>query len=342
MSDNRPTVLLVDDDPWLLAAARAMLSEDELRVLTTADPMQALPLIEWEDVDVLVSDVSMPQVSGVDLVARARQLFPHVTRVIVTGRPNLEGALKAINEGWVFRFLVKPVDQNLLRETLRLAAAQSRQLRRQQVVEKAIARREAALAELFGTHPGLAEVPLPGRPHVISEERVSELGAREWPVALTGLGLGLLGYRPPALPSPRASVPWSDPRTTPLVPPAPEASIDGDLDELRRGYVAQLPARLQTMAVDMGGGPGCEGLAAARAAAHALRGTAGTYGLAEVAAAADAMERALDEAIDGRADARVEARRRAEAGLRELERVVDEARRAWPVLPSTATPRPRR
>jgi len=187
VSGELNTVLLVDDDPWLLSAMRAALAGENLRVLTTSDPMQALPLIGWEGVDVLVSDISMPQVSGVDLVVRASQLFPLVSRVILSGQPTLDQALKAINEGGVFRFLVKPLDENALREVVRLAVQHSLQLRRDAVVTQAAAERKAALAALEREHPGIAEVPLPGQPHVMTGTRLRALVVQTWPDALAAI-----------------------------------------------------------------------------------------------------------------------------------------------------------
>ncbi len=187
MSGPLHTVLVVDDDPWFLAAVRTALAGESLRVLTTPDPMQALPLIEWEAVDVLVSDVSMPTVSGVDLMVRARQLFPHVSRVILTGRASLDVALKAINEAGVFRFLVKPLDPAALRETLRLAVQHSLQGRRELAAARAAAERGTALALLARAHPGIDALPEPGRPHAISAERLRALCAQPWPESLSAL-----------------------------------------------------------------------------------------------------------------------------------------------------------
>ena len=47
------TVLFVDDDPWLLQAIEALLSDSSFRALTTTDPLRTLPMIEWENVDVI-------------------------------------------------------------------------------------------------------------------------------------------------------------------------------------------------------------------------------------------------------------------------------------------------
>lgn len=178
MSEALRTVLLVDDDPWSLESMQAALAEEGLRVLATADPVRALPLVEWENVDVLVSDVSMPEVNGVDLIVRARQLFPEVSRVLVTADAGLEGALRAINEGEVFRFLRKPFRAAELRETVRLALARTFEARRAAAAARAEADRTEQLRRLEQAHPGIAAVPEPGKPHAITQQRQKEIAAR--------------------------------------------------------------------------------------------------------------------------------------------------------------------
>lgn len=180
------TVLLVDDDPWILAAVSKILASENCRVLTTTDPLQALPIIEWENVDVLVADIAMPDVDGVDLVQRARQLFPDVVRILLTGAASLGDALRAINEAEVFRFLTKPVQETELREAVREAFGRREALRLTAARERAAARRQAALGELEKRHPGLASVALVGGVHVIPDERILELRSRLRGTALEG------------------------------------------------------------------------------------------------------------------------------------------------------------
>jgi len=172
------TILCVDDDPWILATAKKILEAGGYRVLTTTDPLQVLPLIEWEEVDMVVADLAMPEVDGVQLLQRVRELYPDVPRIVLSGTASLESALRAINESEVFRFLTKPFEPETL---LRAAseATQRRQAMRQTTArERAAASRESALCELEAQHPGVGSAQLEDGVHVISSKRIRQLRAQ--------------------------------------------------------------------------------------------------------------------------------------------------------------------
>jgi DNA-binding NtrC family response regulator len=173
-----PTVLVVDDDPLLLLLAQRALEAEGYRVVTCDDPVRALPLIEWEKVDVVVADIRMPTLNGIDLLVRVRRLFPEVVRILLTIDDTVPSLTKAINEAEVFRYLLKPLKIHELQTAVRLAIARVAQARRVASVEKATARREAELREMERRYPGLGEVPSAGNVHSIGEGRTRELGAR--------------------------------------------------------------------------------------------------------------------------------------------------------------------
>jgi CheY-like chemotaxis protein len=107
MTEERPdaiaTVLVVDDDPWILELVKDMLAAEPCRVVTTTEALKALPLMEWERADVIVADIAMPEVEGVDLIVRAFKLFPDVPRILLTAAPTLERIIRSVNEAEVYR-----------------------------------------------------------------------------------------------------------------------------------------------------------------------------------------------------------------------------------------------
>ncbi len=171
------TILCVDDEPWILAVAKKILEAGGYRVLTTTDPFQVLPMIEWEEVDVIVADLAMPEVDGVHLLQRVRELYPEVPRILLSGTASLESALRAINESEVFRFLTKPIEKETLLRTVGEAVQRRQAMRRTAARERAAARRESALGELEKQHPGLGSARLEDGIHVISRDRVQRLRA---------------------------------------------------------------------------------------------------------------------------------------------------------------------
>lgn len=100
-------VLLVDDDDAALALAAA-LEGSPYEVLTARSAAEALEVLDREDVQVVVSDEWMPGMRGVELLAQVAREYPYIVRILLTGDPQLDAAVRAINEGEIFRFLTKP------------------------------------------------------------------------------------------------------------------------------------------------------------------------------------------------------------------------------------------
>jgi response regulator RpfG family c-di-GMP phosphodiesterase len=122
----RERILLVDDDSNVLDGYRRSLSREFL-LETAIGPDQALPLIQKnEPYAVIVSDMRMPGMTGIQLLSAVKAASPDTIRVILTGNADLETAIEAINEGSIFRFLIKPCDRDVMAQTLTAALMQYR------------------------------------------------------------------------------------------------------------------------------------------------------------------------------------------------------------------------
>lgn len=173
------TLLIVDDEPSILAALRRTLRGESYRILTTSDPSEALGIIEREHVDLMISDIDMPKMSGLELVAHVRHSFPEVVRILLTGRGSLETAMRAINDGEVYRFLTKPWNDAELRETIHQAVQRLEELRRAATAEKNAIRRRQLMAELEREHPGISAVARGDNGvYVLDERRVETLASQ--------------------------------------------------------------------------------------------------------------------------------------------------------------------
>ncbi len=102
------SVLFVDDEPAVLRAIRRTLEGTSLEVLVAFDAAEALRILETRPIDVLVSDIDMHEMDGIELVMIARRRFPSTIRMLLTGQSTLSRALQAINEGEVTRLYEKP------------------------------------------------------------------------------------------------------------------------------------------------------------------------------------------------------------------------------------------
>lgn len=110
MRVTQPHILIVDDEEACLSSLqRALRSHNhEWRLTATTDPRRALALVSEECVDVVVSDMMMPGLTGLELLNEIRVQAPDTVGMILTGSARLDTALEAINELEVFRYLEKP------------------------------------------------------------------------------------------------------------------------------------------------------------------------------------------------------------------------------------------
>jgi response regulator RpfG family c-di-GMP phosphodiesterase len=116
-------VLFVDDEPHIVESIKRMIRKS-FDVHTSTDPSEALASMALEpDFAIVVSDMRMPQMSGVDFLTAVRKARPDTIRIMLTGNQDQQTAAAAVNLGEVFRFLNKPCDvvalTNVLEQGLR-------------------------------------------------------------------------------------------------------------------------------------------------------------------------------------------------------------------------------
>ncbi len=128
--ENRRTVLLVDDDPFMLAVLGEMLADEPYRVLSAASGEEGLELLRREPVDVILCDQSMPGMSGTEMLSRAATLYPHTVRLMLTGQQDLAGVEAAVHSGVADAHYAKPVSAKSLRERMAEALRQQEARRR--------------------------------------------------------------------------------------------------------------------------------------------------------------------------------------------------------------------
>ena len=171
------TILLVDDEQEILDGLRRSLRREPYRLLATTSPRAAVELLATEDIDLLLSDIDMPEMTGLELVAHARAAHPDVIRVLLTGDASTESAIRAINDGEVHRYLTKPWDAAELRATLAGALARLDELRRVAAVDRTHELRERLLADLERAHPGIRAATVVDGAYVLSGARLAAIAA---------------------------------------------------------------------------------------------------------------------------------------------------------------------
>lgn len=119
-------ILFVDDEPTFLKGYQLMLRQD-FEVNTAVGGEEGLAAIrERGPYAVVVSDMRMPGMNGVQFLTRVRQTAPDTTRMILTAHADINEAMDAVNEGNVFRFLTKPCDREVLAKAITSGLVQYR------------------------------------------------------------------------------------------------------------------------------------------------------------------------------------------------------------------------
>jgi two-component system response regulator HydG len=135
MSDS-PNILLVDDDERLRRAAGKVLEAEGYHVFVAATGQEAMTAVKQNSVALVISDLRLPDLDGINLLKQTRELLPDTEVVMITGHGNVEKAVEAMRLG-AYDFIQKPLDSAALVKTVTKAfekqrlASENRQLRRQ-------------------------------------------------------------------------------------------------------------------------------------------------------------------------------------------------------------------
>ncbi|WP_430460378.1 HD domain-containing phosphohydrolase [Thalassolituus sp. LLYu03] len=107
-------LLIVDDEEAVLQALRRLFHR-QYDVVTHTSGAAALEQLKTESFDMIISDMRMPAMTGAELLKNCFELYPAMIRVLLTGYSDLESAIKAVNEGNIYRYISKPWDNDQLR-----------------------------------------------------------------------------------------------------------------------------------------------------------------------------------------------------------------------------------
>jgi len=115
LAKRKRTLLLVDDEKNILSALKRVLRHENCVILTASSAQAGLALLAQQEVDVIVSDQRMPEMSGVEFFRIVKEKFPDAVRIVLSGYTELQSVIGAINEGAIYQFLMKPWEDAQLR-----------------------------------------------------------------------------------------------------------------------------------------------------------------------------------------------------------------------------------
>ncbi|WP_432820963.1 response regulator [Trichloromonas sp.] len=117
--DNK--VLLVDDEVSVLKALQRSLIDEDCEVFLAESAAAGLKLLDQHAFKVVISDERMPSMSGSEFLSIISRQHPEVVRITLTGQASIEAAMTAVNQGEIYRFLLKPWKETELKLSIRSA-----------------------------------------------------------------------------------------------------------------------------------------------------------------------------------------------------------------------------
>jgi len=175
------TILLVDDEPNVTDALKRALRPEPFEILTATSGAAAQDILERHHVDVVISDEQMPGMSGSVFLSAVRKQFPQTIRMILSGQASLEAAVRAINEGEVYRFFLKPCNPTDLAITVQQALAHKRLEEQSRRLLREYQRQSSTLARLENHSPGILRLHTDDEGAVVVDESDAECDVNDLP-----------------------------------------------------------------------------------------------------------------------------------------------------------------
>ena len=107
-----PTLLFVDDEPGILSSLRRLFRPHGYRIFIAEGGAAGLEILEKEQIDLVISDMRMPEMDGAAFLKEVRNRWPKVMRILLTGYADITSTVAAINQGEIYRYISKPWDDN--------------------------------------------------------------------------------------------------------------------------------------------------------------------------------------------------------------------------------------
>jgi len=135
------TILFVDDENKVLMSLRRGLLDEPYNILLAQSGKEALEILRENEVHVIVTDMRMPEMGGLELLRIAKKQYPHIVRMVLSGYMQVTTLLTAINQGEVFKFIPKPWKMEeefkpAIREAVRYYDFLSQTYRQQEDIQK--------------------------------------------------------------------------------------------------------------------------------------------------------------------------------------------------------------
>ncbi|MBW7991637.1 MAG: response regulator [Planctomycetes bacterium] len=109
---EKRTVLFVDDEENILSSLKRGLKGEPYETFFAISGKEALEILQQNQVHVIVTDMRMPEMDGLEFLMTVKEEYPHIIRMVLSGYADIDSLLGSINQGEIFRFIPKPWKTN--------------------------------------------------------------------------------------------------------------------------------------------------------------------------------------------------------------------------------------
>lgn len=113
--NSKRIVLFIDDDQSTLSSVRRALIDEPYELITLDQPQKVLEIMAQHDISVIITDMMMPGMDGLNLLNMVKEKYPGAIRMLISGHADINGLLEAINKNIIYKFITKPVNDDDLK-----------------------------------------------------------------------------------------------------------------------------------------------------------------------------------------------------------------------------------
>lgn len=148
MSDKQYDILCVDDEQSILNALKRLLRKEGYRLHFANSGTEGLELLKTHEVQMVISDQRMPEMTGTEFLAEVKKHYPSVLRIILTGYSDIDSITQSINQGHIYKFFFKPWNDQRLKIEIREALEQLDLAETNRKLDKTIIKQNLELQEM--------------------------------------------------------------------------------------------------------------------------------------------------------------------------------------------------
>ena len=169
-------ILIVDDEPHILSSLKRILESEDKEVSIAKDAESAWALLQEKgEVELVICDNKLPGMLGIDFLIKVKHLYPDTIRILITGYPDLNSAMDAINRAHIWRYILKPIEVEELKIFVKQAFDYHSILKENRILLKILRQHSQWLKSLQEKHPDVAGDIAANADYAVGEKHVSQI-----------------------------------------------------------------------------------------------------------------------------------------------------------------------